>query len=138
MAEPEEDLLRKADALMARHRPARPGSEPYAEIPVLKDVVDLSIGADELPVLTEQVEVEHPHSAQSEVLAQSLRASLLAVSQPEIDIMVEERLKERLEPLVEKLFFDLRSELQLIARDQLNKAINTAVEREIEQRKSGG
>jgi len=175
MAEPEEDLLRKADALMARHRP-QAGRGHYAEIPVLHEVVDPGLEVDDLPVLTELVQIEHRHIAQPEVpaqsmpddaadpglegnaepaltepveienpsnaqrdaLAQSMRASLLAVLQPEIDTLVEARLTERLEPLVEKLFFDLRSELQLIAHDALTKAIDGAVEREIERRNSGG
>ena len=40
-AEPD-DLLGKADALMARHHPGRVPAEPYAEIPVLDEVVDFA------------------------------------------------------------------------------------------------
>ena len=52
MPEPD-DLLSKADALMARHRPGRPGAEPHAEIPVLSEVVERSAARDDLPMLTE-------------------------------------------------------------------------------------
>lgn len=145
MAEPE-DLLTKADALMARHRPARTGAEPYAEIPVLDEVVDLPAESDDPPVLTELVERDPgeptlvepalPPEKQCDELAASMQASLLAVLQPEIDTLIEERLKENLAPLVERLFNDLRGDLQLIARDTLSDAIKLAVEREIERRRS--
>lgn len=130
-----EDLLNKADALMARHRPARTGSESNTEIPVLEEVVDLPAQSDDLPLLTELVEPELVHEEQSEALAASMHASLLAALQSEIDALIEERLKESLAPLVERLFDDLRSDLQLIARGTLSDAIHTAVEREIERRK---
>src|SRR3989338_8702693 len=161
MAEPE-DLLGKADALMARHRPGRTGSESYPEIPVLEEVVDFPPESDNLPVLTELVELElvepelvepelvepepvEPELVDSQLLRQeqydelaaSLQASLLAALQPEIDSLIEERLKESIEPLVERLFNDLRGDLQLIARATLSDAIKLAVERELERRKSG-
>jgi hypothetical protein len=146
MAKPE-DLLSKADALMARHRPARTGTELRAEIPVLNEVMELPLGSGDPPLLTELVEPDAIapdrvaagplHPEQSAALAASLHASLLAALQPQIDSLIEKRLKESLEPLVEKLFYDLRGELQLIARDTLSDAIKLAVEREIERRESG-
>jgi len=143
MDEPE-DLLGKADALMARHRPARAGAESYGAIPLLEDVVEPPAEGDDLPVLTELVEIDQiePDARQPEPppedLAESLHASLLAALQPEIDSLIEERLKVSLEPLVEKLFEDLRGDLQAIARGTLSDAIHTAVEREIERRKTSG
>jgi hypothetical protein len=134
MAEPE-DLLSKADALMARHRPARTGAEPYSEFPVLDDVVDLSRVSDDLPVLTELVGTAPLDRAQTEALAASIRASLLAALQPEINSLIEARLKEDLAPRVEKLFGELRGDLQLIAREILSDAVNIAVERELDRRK---
>jgi hypothetical protein len=148
MAEAEEDLLGKADALMARHRPGHSGSGSYTEIPVLDEVVDPATVSDDLPVLTEMVafgviepvpaEPQTAQQARSEALTESMRATLLAALQPEIDMLIEERLKQSLEPLVERLFEDLRGELQLIARDTLSAAINSAVERELRRRGSGG
>lgn len=134
MAEPE-DLLGKADALMARHRPARTAAEPYAEIPVLDEVVEILPDGDDLPVLTELVLSAPAEEEQINALAASIRASLLAGLQPEINSLIEERLKQALAPLVERLFNDLRGDLQLIAREILSDAIGTAVEREIERRK---
>lgn len=132
MAEPE-DLLSKADALMARHRPARTRAEPYAEIPVLDEVVELPRESGDLPLPSELVGPASLDEEQTEALAASIRASLLAALQPEIDSLIEERLKEDLAPLLERLFGDL----QLIARATLSDAINTAVEQELERRKSG-
>jgi len=138
MAEPE-DLLGKADALMARHRPGHASGPSYPEIPVLEEVVDYACGSDDLPVLTESVEIDladaRPMQA-AQALAADLRATLLAALQPEIDGLIEERLKQSLEPLVERLFEDMRGQLQSIARETLRAAINTAVEREFERRKT--
>ena len=137
MAEPE-DLLSKADALMARHRPGRTAAEPYAEIPVLNEVVDLTRENDGLPALTELPRPAPLDEEQIEALAERLRAPLVAALQPEIDTLIEERLKQDLAPLVERIFDDLRGDLQLIAREILSDAINTAVEQELDRRKSGG
>lgn len=139
MAEPD-DLLDKADALMARHRPARAAAEPHPDIPVLNEVVELPREADGLPVLTELVEPKPLREAQSEFaaasLAERMRASLLAVLQPEIDRLIEERLKVALEPLVTKLFEDMHRELQSIAHATLSDAIHAAVKRELDRHKA--
>jgi hypothetical protein len=139
MAEPEE-LIEKADALMARHRRTRTAADPPADIPVLTEVIALVPGADGLPVLTEAVSPEPYQPAQAgdpdaEAVSMSVRTALLDELQPEIDRQIEERLKFTLEPLVEKMFNDLRDDLQTISREILADAVKVAVEREIEQRK---
>ena len=136
MVEPE-DLLGKADALMARHHPLRTAGEPYAGIPVLDDVVELPTDNDDLPVLTELVLSAPGDDEQTDTLAADIRAALLARLQPQIDALIEERLKDGLSPLVEKMFHELRSDLQLIAREILGDAIHSALEQELERRKSG-
>ena len=133
MAEPE-DLLSKADALMARHRPARSAAEPYAEIPVLDEVVDPPGESDELSVLTELFGRASLDEERTEELVTTIRASVLAALQPEIDSLIEERLKEALAPLLERLF----GEVQQITRETMSDAINTAVERELKRRRSAG
>jgi hypothetical protein len=137
MAEPE-DLLSKADALMARHRPAQSAAEPYAEIPVLDEVVELPPERDDLPLPAEPTGPAPLDEKQIDALSVSIRASLLAALQPEIDTLIEERLKEGLAPWVERIFDDLRRDLELIAREILSDAINIAVEQESERRKSDG
>ena len=132
MAEPA-DLLGKADALMARHRPARPGTEPQAEIPVLHEVVHLHGEHDPEPLMTEAAAAA-PDQVQFDALTQGLLAQL----QFTVDEAIEARLKEKLEPLVETMFNDLRAELQAIARQILNEAIGKAVEDELGRRESGG
>ncbi|TSA17156.1 MAG: hypothetical protein D4R74_03175 [Betaproteobacteria bacterium] len=134
MAEPE-DLLGKADALMARHHPGRAAATPYGEIPVLEEVVDFPAESDDLPLLMEFVLPAAPDQAQTAAMAARIRAALLEQLQPRIDALIEERLKDGLAPLVEKLFEDLRGELQRVAREILNDATRTAVEQEIERRK---
>ncbi|MFH1602291.1 MAG: hypothetical protein ABIH03_00095 [Pseudomonadota bacterium] len=137
MPEPD-DLIGKADALMARHRLERPGSEPYAEIPVLREVVNLGARPDDLPVLTELAAPPGLDIEQVEALTESLRASLLTQLQLAFDQLIEARLKERLEPLFERMFNDLRVDLQLSAREMLSEVVNSTVEQELERRKSGG
>ncbi len=137
MAEPD-DLLGKADALMARHRLGRPDLEAYAEIPVLHDVVEAGAAREDLPVLTELAQAPVPVQEQAEALAQGLRASLLTALQPALDQLIETRLQERLEPLFEKMSNGLRADLQQIAREFLSEAINNAVAKELDRRKSGG
>src|SRR5512141_3173583 len=101
-----DDLLGKADALMARQRPGRAPTAPLAEIPVLDEVVDFTAAGDHLPQLTEYVVPAPLDAEQAEALAQSMRAALLADLQPRIDNLVDERLKEDLAPLVEKMLDD--------------------------------
>jgi len=137
MAEPE-DLMGKADALMARHRPAPAGAGLYAEIPVLDEVVDLPPASDDPPLLTELAGPAPLDEEQVEALAASIRASLLAALQPEIDTLIGECLKEDLAPRLERIFGELRVDLQLIAREILSNAINRAVEQELARRKSDG
>jgi len=133
MAEPD-DLLGKADALMARRHLGRAPAARSAEIPVLEEVVEPMPEVDDLPLLTECIVHAALDADQLKALAASLRESLLAGLQPEIDALIDERLKAGLAPLVESLFDQLRGELQLIARETLREAIRTAVEQEIERR----
>lgn len=137
MSSEPEDLLSKADALMARHRPARAAAETNAEIPVLDEVVEFPLEGDDLPLLTEFVVPAAADEEQTQALAASIRASLLAGLQPEIDALIEQRLKDGLSPLVERMFHELRGDLQLMARDILGDAIHAALERELQRRKSG-
>jgi hypothetical protein len=135
MVEPE-DLLGKADALMARHRPARTTVEPYAEIPVLHEVVEFPRDSSDPPPSSELPQPAPPDEERIDALAARMRASLLAALQPGIDSLIEERLKQGLAERVERVFDDLRGDLQLIAREILSDAIHTAVEQELERRRS--
>ena len=135
MSSEPDDLLSKADALMARHHPGRAPAAQYAEIPVLDEVVDLAPEADDLPLLTEYVLPAAPDEEQIRALADSIRSSLLAGLQPEIDALIDERLKQSLSPLIERMFEELRGDLQLIARELLGDAIRSAVEQELDRRK---
>ena len=105
---------------------------------MLDEVVDLPPVSDDPPVLTELAGPAPLDEEQIEALAASIRAWLLAALQPEINTLIEERLKQGLAPRVERIFDDLRGDLQQIAREILSDTINTAVEQELERRKSGG
>jgi hypothetical protein len=134
MAEPE-DLLGKADALMARHRAPQAAAEQDVEFPVLDEVVQLPPGSGDPAILSEFAQSAFADEEQIKALAASIRASLLARLQPEIDALIEERLSAGVSPLVERVTLELRGELQLIARKILGDAIHAAVEREFDRRK---
>jgi len=134
MAEPD-DLLGKADALMARQHPGRAPAARHAEIPVLDEVVQPLPQEDDLPLLTEYLVPAALDEGQLKALAASIRESLLSGLQPEIDALIDGRLRECLAPLVERVFDQLRGDLQQIARETLVEAIRTAVEQELERRK---
>ena len=134
MAEPD-DLLSKADALMARNHPGRAPAAPYAEIPILDEVVDFLAEIDDLPLLTEYVVTAPLDEEQTEALAASIRASLLVELQPRIDALIDQRLRDDLAPMVERVLDGLRGDLQRIAREILGEAIHAAVEQELDRRK---
>jgi hypothetical protein len=133
-----DDLMSKADALMARHRPARAEAETYAEIPVLDEVVDISPEDGEPPLLTELAEPAPLDNEQIDALAASIRASLLAALQPTVDTLIEKCIQEGLAPRMERLCDDLRGDLQPIAREILDEAIRSAVDKELGRRRSDG
>ena len=137
MADPD-DLLIKADALMARNHPGRAPATPYAEIPLLEEVVDFHPGIDDLPLLTEYVVTKPLDDEQIEALAASIRASLLADLPAKIDALIEQRLRDELAPMVERVFDGLRGELQLLAREILDDTVHAAVEEELDRRKHAG
>ena len=134
----DDDLLSKADALMARHNPARATAARHAEIPVLDEIVNPAAASDDLPLLTEYVLPEPAEEAQTQALIASMGTALLAELQPRIDALIRERLQGSLAPLVEGLVDELRGRLQPLAREILEAAIHGAVEQELQRRKSGG
>lgn len=132
----DDDLLSKADALMARHNPARASAARHAEIPVLDEIVNPAGASDDLPLLTESV--LPADAALTDASIAELRAALLAELQPRIDALIDERLKDSLAPLLDGLVHALRRRLQPIARQVLDEAIRGALEQELKRRKSGG
>ena len=138
MSSEPDDLLDKADALMARHHPGRASAVRHPEIPVLEEIVDFPPQADDLPVLTEYVVAAAPDEEQIEALAASIRAELQAQLQPRIDALIEARLRDSLAPLVENVLDELRGRLQLTAREILDDALHAALDQELKRREIDG
>ena len=132
-----DDLLGKADALMARQHPGRTVATRHPGIPVLEEIVEFPPGFDDLPLLTEYIVSAQPDAEQMQALAASIRAELLAGLQPRIDTLIEKRLKEGLAPLIESMYDELRRKLQRTAREILDDALRDALEQELQRRKSG-
>lgn len=134
----DDDLLGKADALMARHNPARAATARYAEIPVLDEIVSLPAQADDPPLLTEYVLPAAADEEQTRALMASMRTALLAELQPRIDALIEERLHDGLAQLLDGLADELRGRLRPLARAIVEDAIHGALEQGLDRRKSGG
>ena len=135
MSSESRDLLSKADALMARQHPGRASGAPLAEIPVLDEVVGSLPEDEDLPLLTEYVVPVPLDEEQTQALAASIRAGVLAELQPRIDALIEQRLNDDLAPLFERMADELRGNLRLIAHEILEDAVHSAVEQELERRK---
>ena len=67
-------------------------------------------------------------------LETGVRRALLVELLPQINAIIEERLKQDLAPLVETMFDELRSRLQMIGRGILDEAIQTALSQDNERR----
>jgi hypothetical protein len=138
MSSEPDDLLSKADALMARHHPGRATAAHYPDIPILDEIVESPPAENELPLLTEYVVTAPLNEEQTAALAASISASVLAELQPRIGALIDERLRDGAAPTVDRLLRLLRGSLKLIAQDILGDAVRRAVDAELERRNPGG
>ncbi|MCU0897602.1 MAG: hypothetical protein MUC55_08880 [Burkholderiales bacterium] len=123
MSDPD-DVLGKVDALLARHRAVRGGTqpEPPVDFPVLTEIVDTPQrpGA----VLTD---------AELGRLEQELRLQLLELLGGELERMVEARVHARIEGKVRELVGhmtrDLEAEVRRAVREALSDVINAEIAR---------
>ena len=114
-----DDLLSKADALLARWRAGTAAPRPPADYPVLNDVVEVPVSS----------------SAQSAVelrsLEERIQSRVLEALEPRIKAYFDEPLRTRIEDISRKmavqLAADARQEIISFVRD----AVKTAVRREL-------
>lgn len=135
MADRDDDVLGKADALLGRHRPAggarRP--EPPADFPVLTDVYSRP-----LPPPTSAAGQAAPAApgpgltdAQLREIERDLRLQLLQLMGPELERLVEARVHARLAPAVATIVDRLRVELENEIRRAVQDALTQVVEEEM-------
>jgi hypothetical protein len=126
-----EEVLGKADALLARHRGARPAPrvEPPVDFPVLTEVVQDAPSPPAPPAPTEE---------QLAQLERDLRLELLALLGPEFERLVEARVHERLGGKIEEVLALTRKVLEAEVRNAVRDALTQVITEESARLKGGG
>lgn len=136
-----DELLSKADALLARWRSGTAVPRPPADYPVLTEVVRASAAdaalaaikaADELPHLPALEESTVPADAAVQALEERVRLRVMEAIEPLVGAVLEEPLRLRIEELARRLATtiarDARNDILTLVRD----AVRSAVARELE------
>lgn len=133
MAEPTEppapdadEVLSKADQLLARHRGARPAArvEPPVDFPLLTEVVPDAPA----PV---------PSEEQLAALERDLRLELLGLLGPEFERLVEARVHERLGEKIDEVLGLTRKVLEAEVRNAVRDALAQVIAEETARLKRG-
>jgi hypothetical protein len=121
-----EDILDKANALLARHRSAVPagGGEPPVDFPVLTEILHEATAAG----YTE---------AQLESLERDLRLELLGLLGPEFERLVEANVHERIGAKVEEVMGLARKVLEAEVRAAVRDALGEVIAAETARLRAG-
>jgi hypothetical protein len=121
-----EEILDKANALLGRHRAARPAShvEPPVDYPVLTEILQEATAAG----YTE---------AQLEQLERDLRLELLGLLGPEFERLVEAKVHERIGAKIEEVMELARKVLEAEVRAAVRDALAEVIAAETERLKAG-
>lgn len=122
-----EEILDKANALLARHRAARPATrgEPPADFPVLTEILEDATAAG----YTE---------AQLAQLERDLRLELLALLGPEFERLVEAKVHDRIGSKIDEVMGLARKVLEAEVRAAVRDALAEVITEETARLKSGG
>jgi hypothetical protein len=122
-----EEILDKANALLARHRAARPSTrgEPPADFPVLTEILEDATAAG----YTE---------AQLAQLERDLRLELLALLGPEFERLVEAKVHDRIGSKIDEVMGLARKVLEAEVRAAVRDALAEVISEETARLKSGG
>ncbi len=132
MADREDDVLGKADALLGRHRTSAAARrvEPPADFPVLTDVYSRP-----LPPLSPPGPPAWGGAALSDAqlheIERDLRLQLLQLMGPELERLVEARVHARLAAVVSTIVERIRVELENEIRRAVQDALTQVVEEEM-------
>ena len=138
-----DELLSKADALIARWRSGAVVPRPPADYPVLTEVIGASAAAapatieaaDQFPHLPPLEESPAPADAGLQGLEERVRLRVLEAIEPLVRAFLEESLRLRIEELARDLGTtiarDARNDILTLVSD----AVRSAVAREIEARR---
>jgi len=143
MTEPDE-LLSKADALLARRRSSVVVPQPPADYPVLTEVVDASAAAaaqvapvgaleraQELPHLSTLDVTSLASEADLQVLEERVRLRVLDTIEPRLHEFLEEFLRLHIGDLARQLATNMRSETRNEIIALVRETVRDAVNREL-------
>ena len=120
-----EEILDKANALLARHRAARPASrEPPVDFPILTEILHDATAAGY-------------SEAQLEQLERDLRLELLGLLGPEFERLVEAKVHERIGAKIEEVMGLARKVLEAEVRAAVRDALGEVIAAETERLKAG-
>jgi hypothetical protein len=145
MAEPHENLLRKADALLRRHRGRREVEyrDPPSDFPVLTEVVqDSQQVAETPPAAPEPAPSSLPPSsplassmsdADLAQLEQDLRFQLLELLGPEFERLIESKVHDRLGVKIDEVMTLTRTVIEAEVRAVIREALAEVIAAETER-----
>ena len=141
MADDDDDVLGKADALLQRHRAGRaaPRAEPPAEFPVLTDVVHDALTAAAPSVLAQPTPPVYGELSEEDLvrIERDLRLELLSLLGPEFERMVEAKVHERLGAKVDDIMTLTRKVLEAEVRSAVRDAMAAVIAAETARLKAG-
>jgi valyl-tRNA synthetase len=138
----EDDLLKRADALLARHRSAaQAAAAPAADVPVLIDPVAQPAAQadtdDDIPVLTEVIPADHLPAVQaapasgevvSRVQVQNLEHNVYQKLKRDLDQHIERVVQERFMPDIGNALDAALSRISLDIKTDINQLVRASIE----------
>ncbi len=122
-----DDVLRKAEALLAKHRAPRDRQpEPPVDFPTLTEVVE-EAPRDDAPAGVPMSEGE------LEAFERELRKEILQLIRAELQRLVEARLHPRIEATVAEVMTRARVELEVEIRRAVREAVTQVIDDEIKR-----
>ncbi|HKO89380.1 MAG TPA: hypothetical protein VJU83_12805 [Burkholderiales bacterium] len=129
MAEEADEILKKAEALLAKHRGTRAGATPPVDFPTLTEVVGEapSENARHPSPLLDEDELES--------FERELRQEILQLIRAELERLIEARLHPRIESKVAEVMTRARVELEVEVRRAVRESVTQVIDDEIERLK---
>lgn len=126
MADEADEILKKAEALLAKHRGMRPEQpEPPVDFPTLTEIVE--------PGTDDGIRTASPlfDDEELESFERELRQEILQLIRAELERLVEARLHPRIESKVAEIMTRARIELEVEVRRAVREAVTEVIDGEI-------
>ena len=125
MADEAEEILKKAEALLAKHRGSRADVEPPADFPTLTEVIEAS------PENNAHAGTALFNEDELESFERELRQEILQLIRAELERLIEARLHPRIESKVAEIMTRARIELEVEVRRSVREAVTQVIDDEI-------